>query len=107
MSAMPTYTTRGSKVAEAFQRREDVKTHGALSAANVAGLTSWDAGQLAGDDLARFRADCQRIRYVVQSYATPIAWETDDGLVHIVKQRFSMTTSHHQGRLYLFAPSSH
>lgn len=97
-----THTTRGRKVAEAFQQREDVKTHGALSAERVTSLTSWDAGRLEGYELELFRAQCQRIRYVIRSYATPIAWETEDGAVHIVKQRFSVTTSKHQGTLYLF-----
>lgn len=42
--------------------------------------------------------------FVVKSYATPIAWAIvyNDGQVerYKVQQRFSVTTSKHQGRLY-------
>lgn len=40
------------------------------------------------------------IVYVVYSYETPIAWVRRDGSTYTVKQRFSVTTSKHQGKLY-------
>lgn len=62
---------------------------------------SMDAGELSGSDLAAFQTDASAIRYVVRSYDTPIAWKTLSGRWHIVRQRFSVTTSKHQGRLYM------
>lgn len=61
----------------------------------------FEPGYLADEDLARFRADKDRIVYVVRSYDTPIAWVLDDGTVYRVGQRFSVTTSRHQSTLYL------
>lgn len=58
------------------------------------------AGWLNEAEAARLYADTRRIRYVIFSYQTPIAWVLDDGSTYRVSQRFSMTTSHHQGRLY-------
>lgn len=40
------------------------------------------------------------IVYVVFSYDTPIAWVRSDGTEYRVSQKFSQTTSKHQGRLY-------
>lgn len=60
-----------------------------------------DAGWLEGADLASFEVDATAIRYVVYSYYTPIAWQTLSGRWHIVRQRFTPTTSKHQGRLYM------
>lgn len=57
-------------------------------------LREWEAKARATD--ARF--------YVVNSYSTPIAWAIvyNDGTTERYKvgQRFSVTTSKHQGRLY-------
>lgn len=92
-------TTRGPVTAQAIADREDFTTHGALAGLNVSGLTSWDSGRLSGPDLEKFQADRATIDYVVTSYATPIAWHTPDGW-HRVSQKFSVTTSHHQGVLY-------
>lgn len=78
----------------AMSRREDF-TASALSGANVSGV--WESGRLSGEDYARFREDQRDITYVVRSYATPIAWIKRDGTVHIVSQRFSVTTSKHKG----------
>lgn len=63
------------------------------------------AGRLQGADLEAFNRDNGSITYVVWSYATPIAWVTDDSRVHKVAQRFSVTTSKHQGKLYLLEDS--
>lgn len=60
-------------------------------------------GDLAGDDLAAFMSDRRNglIDYVVMSFSTPIAWRRKDKTWHVVEQKFSTTTSKHQGRLYL------
>lgn len=94
-------STRGQEVAVAIAAAETFQTHGALRGERVAGLTAWDSGRLSGNDLDRFREDAQFITYVVYSYATPIAWTTTRRGWHRVAQKFSRTTSQHQGRLYL------
>ena len=88
--------------AQAIGRRETFQTHGALNGERVSGLTTWDSGRLNGSDLDKFREDCRDISYVVYSYATPIAWVAN-GEVHKVAQKFSVTTSQHQGKLYLLS----
>ena len=69
------------------------------------------AGRLTNEsDVTRLREDGLQtahspvgIAFVVYSYATPIAWVRTDGEVYNVRQRFSVTTSKHQGlvRTYL------
>ena len=52
--------------------------------------------------LDRLRKDNAReITYVVYSYATPIGWETAEGGFYRVREKFSVTTSQHQGLMYL------
>lgn len=75
-------------------------TSGALSGEQVNGLGPWDSGRLAGADHEAFRRDMRDITYVVYSYGTPIYWETPTTR-HTVAQRFSVTTSRHQGTLWL------
>jgi hypothetical protein len=98
---MTKISSRSREVAEAIRDRKPFETYGALRATRPNYLSTWDAGRLSGDDLARFEHDSQSIRYVVWSYATPIAWVTEDGTAYSVRQRFSVTTSQHQGKLYL------
>lgn len=102
---MKRLTTRGIATATAIRDREDFKTSGSLEAKTVSGLTSWCSGRLAGADLDQFNNDMAEIDYVVMSYATPIAWhvrnETTEGRWHRVAQKFSVTTSKHQGNLYM------
>jgi hypothetical protein len=43
------------------------------------------------------KAELDGITYAVYSYGTPIAWWTRTGEYHRVVQRFSQTTSCHQG----------
>lgn len=95
-------TTRGRAVAEAIARHETFTTHGALRGRE--GYES--AGRLAGDDRDAFNAVTSDskgdpIVYSVYSYSTPIAWVLRSGAVYIVKQKFSRTTTKHQGNLYL------
>jgi hypothetical protein len=98
-------STHGIATAQAIGNREEFTTHGALSAVAYGDGESpsmWDAGRLEGVELDYFRhgVTMGTIEYVVYSYATPIAW-VDGGVVHRVSQRFSVTTSKHQGQLYL------
>ncbi len=102
---MKRLTTRGIKTAEAIRDREDFRTSGSLYGESCS-LGSFDRGRLSGADLEQFYTDCGNIRYVVMSYATPIAWwvpetETSKARWHKVSQKFSVTTTKHQGNLYL------
>lgn len=77
-------------------------TGNTMSARVIEGSDVVTPGKLSGKDLAIFNEDRPFIRYVVLSYSTPIAWWT--GTVrgwYVVGQRFSVTTSKHQGKLYL------
>ena len=61
-----------------------------------------DLGALNTEEANAFMIDfLAGITYVVWSYQTPIAWVKSDGSVHKVSQRFSVTTSKHQGLLYM------
>lgn len=97
---MKILSTTGRATSEAIRDREPFNTSGALKARRPVGLTRLDSGRLAGEDLEAFRRDVKVIDYVVLSYDTPIAWHTPDGW-HKVAQKFSPTTSKHQGNLYL------
>ena len=73
------------------------KTSGSLSGRE----TCYNSGRLTGEDLERFNRDSRvGFRYVVTSYATPIAWVTTDGEIYRVAQKFSVTTSKHQSKLW-------
>lgn len=45
-------------------------------------------------------ATAGEIAFVVLSYSTPIAWVLRDGTEIKISQKFSVTTSKHQGKLY-------
>lgn len=85
---------------EALRNREPFVTGGAFSATAPSHVSTLDSGRLSGEDFDRFREDAPTIDYIVWSYATPIAWVTRAGTVYRVKQRFSLTTTKHQGMLY-------
>lgn len=97
---MKRLTTRGYAVAEAIRDREDFTTHGALRGGWAKG---WEGtGYLNIEEAAEFaRAAAAKPIYVVWSYGTPIGWWTDMYGWHRVEQRFSVTTSKHQGKMYL------
>jgi len=88
-----------NKTADAIVSFTDFQTHGSLSGANVDGLPEADYGWLVGKDKEQFIVDHSRIRYIVRSYSTPIAWYAR-GKWYKVKQKFNVTTSKHQGQLY-------
>ena len=96
-----------------WNAREDFTTSGAMRGEwHRAGMWGEEMGRLnpaernavsAFMDGAR-ENDRARV-FVVYSYATPIAFSYDDvngkRVDYYVKQKFSVTTSKHQGRLYL------
>jgi len=95
---MQTLSSRSTAVAVAIRDRVPFKTYGALSADKG----HKGRGILSNpDDLARWADDREFIIYSVYSYATPIAWYTRENGWHRVAQKFSVTTSKHQGKLYL------
>ena len=96
-------TTRGHAVAEAIRDRREFDTHGALRARSGIGrLKALGSGYLRGEDLDAYNAvEYEEFAYVVWSYSTPIAWCTGDGGWCFALTKFSVTTSRHQGTLYL------
>ena len=55
-----------------------------------------DSGRLNEEETARYNQDLNAVMYWVYSYSTPIAWYTKGGW-YCVAQKFSVTTSKHQG----------
>lgn len=100
---MKRLNSRSIETAQAIGNHQTFNTHGALRGErdDQKRFSVWDSGRLGGEDLGKFREDLCDIVYIVFSYATPIAWVTEDGTAYRVKQKFSVTTSQHQGRLYL------
>lgn len=96
---MSKISSRSRKVAELIRDREPFETYGSLFAC------SGHRGRgpyLRDGDLDRWEADMRKgIRYSVYSYETPIAWVNSDGVAYRVRQKFSLTTSKHQSKLYL------
>lgn len=105
---MKRLTTRSIATATAIRDREAFNTSGSLSARRYpdGGMGPFDCGYLSGSEETKWRQDCYHVDYVVWSYATPIAWHwtnptTGEDGWHTVAQKFSSTTSKHQGNLYL------
>lgn len=84
-------------VALAIRDRVPFKTHGSLAGGD---LKHYGTGWLNEIERKAFQRDYPDITYAVYSYATPIAWVLKDGTTHRVEQKFSTTTSKHQGKLY-------
>lgn len=88
-------------IAEAIRDRVPFKTYGSFSGE----WHTYGTGRLDSHECDRYYAEVATAgigeAYVVYSYATPIAWWTPEHGWHKVTQRFSVTTSKHQGRLYL------
>lgn len=53
-------------------------------------------GRLDAEEVAQYEKVKESIDYVVLSYRTPIAWHSAEGW-YVVAQKFSVTTSKHQG----------
>jgi hypothetical protein len=105
---MKRLTTRSIKTAEAIRDRESFTTSGSLygQAQPDGGMSPYAfRGWLSDDERAVWERDSYDVDYVVVSYATPIAWHVHkpgtEGMWHIVDQKFSPTTTKHQGNLYL------
>lgn len=60
---------------------------------------AWDTARLSSPWREQYAADrnADLIDYTVRSYGTPIAWHTTDGRWIVPDQRFSVTTTRHQG----------
>ena len=87
-----------SKLIHALENEQEFKTSGSLK-----GVKSIETfGRLDKVEIAQLEADRETVgvRYYVVSYATPIAWVRNDGKIHQVDQKFSTTTSKHQGMLW-------
>ncbi len=85
-------------VAVAIRDRIPFETYGSLRAGD---LKHWGEGRLNEKETKLFREQYVDISYAVYSYATPIAWVLKDGSTHRVDQKFSVTTTKHQSKLYL------
>jgi len=90
-------------VAEHIRDRKPFETGGALKAQTYEnGLRYHTGGALNGQDYTEWVKDRAHVQYVVWSYDTPIAWWSKHTCMwHVVEQKFSATTSKHQGTLYL------
>lgn len=93
----------------ALNNRQSFVTSGALSGraydeGQARLMLGTHPGELSGADLDAWRRDADAVTFVVLSYSTPIGWivadGSDRGRFHRVEQRFSNTTSRHQGTLY-------
>lgn len=86
--------------------RQSFTTSGALKgeAGSICAFRFRGEGELRGADKDRWKADRERVTFVVTSYSTPIGWVVYDGTprgeFYRVTQKFSVTTSKHQGTLY-------
>lgn len=111
---VPTTAHYGKPSAQTmWQAREDFTTSGSMRGEwHRAGMWGEEMGRLNPEErnaVSAFmdgaRANDRASVFVVYSYATPIAFSYDDvngkRIDYHVKQRFSVTTSKHQGRLYL------
>lgn len=100
---MKRLTTRSIATATAIRDREEFRTSGALRGETHTPTSRYlFTGYLSGPDAERLHSDLRvGIDYVVWSYSTPIAWHCVDGTWHVVAQKFSPTTTKHQGNLYL------
>src|SRR4051794_25851349 len=98
---MATHGLAATRTRMALAKREAFKRHG-FGMSAVTGR-AWTCGQLPEPHRAQYleAADAGRIVYTVLSYATPILWVLDSGEVVQPNVRYSVTTSNHQGLLYL------
>jgi hypothetical protein len=93
-------SSRDRRVAEMIRDLQPFETYGALRATEHDGSYMY-TGYLRGYDAEVYSKHKNYIRYVVWSYSTPIAWWSPAYGWHKVRQTFSVTTSRHQGQLYL------
>ena len=96
-------TTRSIATAQAIRDRENFVTSGSMHGEGLTTSNYVYSGHLNDKEAEVLRVDSMAgvIDYVVWSYSTPIAWHRTDGTWHKVSQKFSRTTTKHQGNLYL------
>jgi hypothetical protein len=89
--------SRKNSPVHAIADRIPFRTYGSLSGRFVS--NQWDYGILPREFVDTFREDVSNHGpvFVVYSYATPIAWITDDGRTECPDTRYSVTTSKSQG----------
>ena len=94
-----TTTRNATMIARAIKGMEDFKTSGALK--GVASPWWVDSGYMRDSDSAAMYSarDNIGIDYVIYSYATPIAYRTNNGEWTIPDAKYSVTTSKHQSTI--------
>jgi hypothetical protein len=99
-------SSRSIAVAQAIGNREPFETYGALRA--VRSPDYFGTGRLTDGDMAAIleASNGGLPEYVVFSYSTPIAVAFDNGSVWVNPNKYSVTTSKHQGKLYMLKGSS-
>lgn len=99
---MPKISSRSREVTERIQRREPFQTYGALHA-----VTSYQGRGVLPELDNDSEVSLLDAEYVVYSYETPIAWWTPGRGWTKPNIRYSLTTSHHQGRVYGLSGTVH
>lgn len=109
---VPTVHYAKTDAHDMWREREDFTTSGAMRGEwHRAGMWGEEMGRLSPTERINVSAFMDEARannrarvFVVYSYATPIGFSFDDvdgnRRDYLVKQKFSVTTSKHQGRLY-------
>lgn len=98
-------TRRFVVIAKHLANREAFRTHGAMRSESVNG--GQDAAWMFARGYGRLPQDWARtltarrgvITYVIYSYQTPIAWRDSECGWVVPDERYSQTTSVHQGRI--------
>lgn len=90
-----------ANLTKALSERLDFKTSGSLKGERTNRIVH-STGYLNAEERQTLKdhESGDGVVYVVTSYSTPIAWVTSTGHVHRVAQKFSVTTSKHQGFLH-------
>lgn len=96
---MSKFATNSWQAREALIKRFPYTTSGAMRATQGPQPLPW-GHRLPTEWQERYRADQDRMTYIVWSYDTPIAWVLDDNSVVKVDYKWSRTTTGHQGLLY-------
>ena len=92
------YGAARNRLIYALENEQEFKTSGSLKGVK----DIYTLGQLDSVEIAVLERDRREVgvRYFVVSYDTPIAWVRNDGKIHRVDQKFSITTTKHQGMLW-------
>lgn len=84
----------------ALRECRDFRTGGALRGEETRHVAS--SGQLSPELQTSIRvlAAEGKLRYIVYSYATPIAWRDTEGVWYTPAEKYSVTTSKHQSKIF-------